>query len=142
MIVNHEPIQWSALLETGVDQIDEQHQILVNMLNDANTRLTSGSGRDILEEIVHDLMSYALYHFDTEEELMIDCGYDDAQKQQHFEEHRQFSAKVSQVQQAIKQGNLISREDLLCFLNNWLVNHILKTDKQLGSFLTPVNGSQ
>lgn len=139
MIVNHEPIQWSALLETGVDQIDEQHQILVNMLNDANTRLTSGSGRDILEEIVHDLMSYALYHFDTEEELMIDCGYDEAQKQQHFEEHRQFSAKVSQVQQAIKQGNLISREDLLCFLNNWLVNHILKTDKQLGSFLNTVN---
>ncbi len=130
-----EPIVWNESLVTGVAIIDEQHQILVNMFNEANHRLTESSGRSVLEEIVRDLMSYALYHFDTEEDLMVEKGYDQQGREAHFREHRSFSAKISGLQQDLGQGKLISREELLSFLNGWLLNHILNTDQRLGKFL-------
>jgi hemerythrin-like metal-binding protein len=135
MEVSHEPIVWSDALMTGVQEIDEQHQILVNMLNEANARLTEYSGHDVLQNIIRDLMSYALYHFDTEEELMVENQYNQVDRENHFREHRGFSDKVSKLQQDLRQGKLVSREELLSFLNGWLINHILKTDMQLGRFL-------
>jgi len=131
----YEPIIWNETLMTNVKVIDEQHRILVAMLNEANDKLSENSGREMLEEIVHDLMSYALYHFDTEEELMLSNQYTQAEQADHFNEHRLFSKTVSALQQDLRQGKLISREDLLSFLNDWLINHILKTDKKLGVFL-------
>jgi hemerythrin len=53
----------------------------------------------------------------------------------HIQQHRSFSAKVVAVRNDIKAGILISREDLLAFLNGWLINHILNTDKRLAAFL-------
>jgi hemerythrin-like metal-binding protein len=53
----------------------------------------------------------------------------------HIQQHRSFSAKVVAVRNDIKNGILISREDLLSFLNSWLINHILNTDKRLAAFL-------
>lgn len=140
MNVGYEPIVWNESLMTGIESIDEQHQILVNMLNESNHRLTTNSGRDVLEEIVRDLMSYALYHFDNEEEMMVENAYTEEEKQAHFREHRAFSKKVSDLQQDLRQGKLISREELLSFLNGWLINHILNTDQKLGKFLNQAAG--
>jgi len=40
----------------------------------------------------------------------------------------------------------VTREELLSFLNNWLINHILDTDQHLGAFLNshghPTSGSK
>ena len=135
------PITWNASLVTGVPVIDEQHQILVNMLNDAHGRLGEQAGRDAVEAIVRELISYALYHFDTEEELMVEEGYGEALREAHFAEHRGFSSKVAEVQQQLAQGKVISRDDLLGFLNGWLVNHIQKTDQTLGQFLGRPDGA-
>lgn len=140
MTADYQPIVWNSTFATGIDAIDQQHQILVNMLNEANTRLIECSGRDVLEEIIRDLLSYALYHFDTEEELMVNNHYDAAQQAAHFQEHRAFSKKVARLQNDLQQNKMISREELLSFLNGWLTNHILKTDKQLGMFLVRSQG--
>lgn len=134
-----EPIVWSAAFVTGVAAVDEQHQILVNMLNEANERLTDSTGRDVLLEIVRDLIAYALYHFDEEEELMIAKGYPADVSASHRDEHRQFSEKVSTIQQELMQGKLIGRDDLLGYLNHWVVNHIMGTDQQLGRYITALD---
>jgi hemerythrin len=129
------PIVWNDSLQTGVEVIDEQHRILVNMLNDAHERLTDTSSRDLLESIVRDLISYALYHFDTEEELMLETAYEAAARDAHFNEHRAFSEKVAGVQQSLSQGKGVSRDELLGFLNNWLINHIMQTDMRLAAHI-------
>jgi hemerythrin-like metal-binding protein len=137
-MISHEPIVWNESYLTGVQRIDEQHQVLVNTLNEANARLANGVSRELLERITHDLLSYALYHFETEESLMRDYAYGEqakADKDKHQREHRAFSQKVVAIREGLKDGQLVSREELLSFLNNWLVNHILNTDKKLGAFL-------
>ena len=137
-MIGHDLIVWNNDLVTGVAKMDEQHRILVNSINEANTRLASNFSADILNQITRDLLSYALYHFETEEELMREFSYAEGRSsdfETHQRQHRDFSNKVVEVREGIKAGNLISREDLLSFLNGWLVNHILKTDKQLAEFI-------
>lgn len=141
----HDPIIWNDSFLTGVPEIDEQHHILVNTLNEANARLAENYETKLLEQITHDLLSYALYHFETEEELMLEYGYQEEcsdDNAAHLRQHRAFSAQVVAVRDDLKAGNLISREALLGFLNNWLVDHILNTDKRLGAFLAEKRGAR
>ncbi|MDP1664020.1 MAG: bacteriohemerythrin [Methylobacter sp.] len=137
-MADYDLIVWNDKLVTGIGKIDEQHQILVNLFNEANIKLTTNNNAKFMEEITRNLLSYALYHFETEEGLMqkydyIEDNIEDADT--HIRQHRSFSAKVVAVHNDIKTGILISREDLLSFLNSWLINHILNTDKGLVTFL-------
>jgi len=131
-------ILWNASYATGIDEIDEQHQILVSTLNEANLRLREDESLEALEQITRDLLAYALYHFETEEGLMREFGYaetDPDNAEAHLAQHRAFSSKVVEVRDRIKSGNRIPREELISFLNQWLVNHILATDRKLGEFI-------
>jgi hemerythrin len=137
-MASHEQLVWSDSFSIGVVEIDEQHRILVNTLNEANSRLAKDSSAELLEQITRDLLSYALYHFETEEGLMQQYGYSaeaGTDAEIHLQQHRSFSSKVVSIRNELKAGILISREDLLSFLNGWLVNHILNTDKKLGAFI-------
>ena len=137
-------LAWNDSFATGVPEIDEQHMILVHTLNEASVRLANDASLESLERITQDLLSYALYHFETEEQLMQTYGYPEgsgADVAQHLEQHRAFSAKVVQVREGIKQGTPVAPEDLLGFLNGWLVNHILNTDKKLGAFIAARRGT-
>ncbi len=136
-------LEWGEALITGVPEIDEQHMILVHTLNEAAERLGRECSADILGQITQDLLGYALYHFDTEEELMQQSGYseqDAAMQALHLEQHRNFSSKVVAIRENLKAGILIAPDDLIGFLNQWLVDHIMNTDKKLAAFLLAGNG--
>lgn len=133
-MADYDIIIWNERLMTGIDKIDEQHRILVNLFNEANTQLTADNNAEFFEQITRDLLSYALYHFDTEEELMREYAYAE-EADAHIRKHRSFSAKVVAMRNDSKAGISISREDLLSFLNSWLIDHILNTDKRLAAFL-------
>jgi len=144
-MADYDLIVWNDKLVIGIDKIDEQHQILVNLFNEANIKLTTNNNAKFLEEITRNLLSYALYHFETEEVLMRQYDYIEESVEEadaHIREHRSFSAKVVAVRNEIKTGVLISREDLLSFLNSWLINHILNTDKVLAAFLLESENSR
>ncbi|MBF0218892.1 MAG: hemerythrin family protein [Gammaproteobacteria bacterium] len=131
-------IIWSGAYATGVSEIDEQHMILVHTLNEAAVTLADDCSHETLESITQDLLSYALYHFETEEELMQRYGYSEgveADAEQHLAQHRDFAAKVVKVRDDLKSGITITAGDILDFLNNWLANHILHTDKKLARFI-------
>ncbi len=138
-MISHDPIIWNDSYLTGIKRIDEQHKVLVNTLNEANARLSTSVTRDLLEQITRDLLSYAIYHFETEESLMQEYDYvglSPTEAEQHRLEHRNFSQQVVALREGLRDGRLVTREELLSFLNNWLINHILHTDLRLGAFLT------
>ena len=139
----YDPIEWNEKLLTGVTEIDTQHKILVDAINDANSRLMQDHDIKLVEQITKDLLSYAIFHFETEEDLMQQYGYDgesaeDAQL--HQKQHREFSSQVLSVRDGLRDGKEISREDLLAFLNGWLISHIMNTDQRLGAFIKKKRG--
>lgn len=131
------PMVWRDDFATGVDEIDEQHKILIHTLQEANQLLINDHSVAVLENITRDLLSYALYHFDTEEELMQQYNYQlqEEDNAAHLAQHRGFSEKIVSIRNDLKSGTLISREDLINFLSNWLTHHILNTDKRLGAHI-------
>ena len=129
---------WNDSFTTGVREIDEQHMILVNILNEASVKLARDSSRELLQTITQDLLAYALYHFEEEEGLMQKYGYEHAHPEElkaHLAQHRDFSKEVLVIREQLKLGKAIPYKELLEFLNQWLVNHIMNTDKHLGAFI-------
>jgi hemerythrin-like metal-binding protein len=123
---------------TGVAEIDRQHHILVDTLNDAQTKLSDETDDPLFEQITRDLLAYAIYHFNTEEQFMQQYDYisisPEAAKA-HLAAHRSFSEQVVELRDEARTGKPGSRDELLAFLKNWLTNHIMTTDKSLGQFI-------
>ncbi|MBF0627117.1 MAG: hemerythrin family protein [Magnetococcales bacterium] len=131
-------IAWRRDFATGVGIIDDQHRVLINMLNDAAAKLTDQSTAEEIGRIVRGLLNYADYHFKIEERLIEDHGYArerSADAGSHLREHREFVAQVMEVGQRLEQGKRVTRDELVTFLIGWLTNHILHSDKILGAFL-------
>jgi len=131
-------INWQDDFNTGVQEIDEQHRILVKTLNEAATKLASDNSQAQALGITKELLAYALYHFETEEALMQQYHYqqqDELMMQQHLKQHRSFSRQVLAVREQLFAGKEVDTAELLDFLYQWLVNHILKTDQALAKVI-------
>lgn len=131
------PIQWNDAMLTGVAAIDRQHRILVDSLTEARVKLTDDASDPLFEQITRDLLGYAIYHFDTEEQLMKRHGYIDTSTKSalHLTQHRHFSEQVVALRANARMGEPGSKAALLTFLEDWLVNHIMTIDKRLGQFI-------
>lgn len=131
-------IAWGPQLVTGVASMDEQHKVLVDMCNEAYLLLQTNATAETSKKLLRDLMSYALYHFEAEEELALQSGYaaDQAQQQaEHCAQHRAFAKTVADLQTEVLRGNGISIANLFEFLRSWLTDHILGTDMQLAAYM-------
>ncbi|MCX7143536.1 MAG: bacteriohemerythrin [Proteobacteria bacterium] len=131
-------ITWRADFATGVGIMDDQHRVLVKMLNEASTQLSDTSPLTEYESVVKGLLGYAGYHFQTEEKLMAEYGYEKNKAvpaAEHIKAHRGFAEKVVMTQDQLKAGKRIPKDDLVSFLTDWLTDHILHTDKELGAYL-------
>ena len=120
-------------LETGIQEIDQQHRKLVAMVNRLHRAIKSGEGQAALGEILNELVAYTDYHFKTEEYYFDKFGYPEGEL--HKEIHRKLTAKVLEFKEKFEKGEATLSYDLLNFLKDWLVNHIGKTDKKYAPFL-------
>lgn len=130
-------IEWSEAMLTGVAEIDRQHRVVVDTLIEARTKLTGDAAQPLFEQITRDLLA-AIYHFAAEERLMQQHGYASAAPEEagkHLAAHRRFSEQVISLRAAARGGEKGSKDNLLAFLQCWLLDHIMTTDKRLGRFI-------
>ncbi len=127
-----EVFPWSANFETGLPQIDAQHQRLVELLNVLAGHLVYQSDIPTLNRVFNDLAEYAVYHFQTEENLWHAYFPEDAWETRHKEDHSQFMTKVNRL---MGEENICPLDQvikkILAFLIQWLAFHILDADMRL-----------
>ncbi|MBI2276959.1 MAG: bacteriohemerythrin [Dechloromonas sp.] len=137
--MNHsEKIIWRREFDTGVAEIDEQHRTLVKMFNKARSELRDDSSRSVWENVTHEFLGYALFHFWTEEDLAAQYGYEqerDAEAAAHFAEHRAFAAEIIDLRARFRAGGCPRKADFIDFLRNWLTTHIIESDQWLVAFI-------
>jgi hemerythrin-like metal-binding protein len=119
---------WNSELATGVKVIDEQHRKLVDIINNLYGAMKSGQSRSVMEKILDGLAEYTVYHFGTEEKYFDQFKYSDTV--QHKRLHEDLKSQVVAVIGKFKSGQADVSMDLMQFLKDWLVNHIVKTDKR------------
>ena len=136
-----ETFQWSSVFETGIAEIDQQHQRLVAILNELGHDVHS-TQPDRIEQTLNELASYTVYHFRTEESIMDSHQLAPAYRDQHRDAHRRFVAQVQDwMANRHEQGQLTPRQ-LLDYLANWLVFHILGDDQSIGRQVAAIRRGQ
>lgn len=119
-------ITWSDKYSTGVNEVDEQHKKLILFINQLHDAMLVGKGFNILEEILDGLINYTVEHFAYEESVMATKNY------AHIEEHKKLHASLIEQIQSL-QGDFKNKTrtitvDIMAFLKNWLINHIMHED--------------
>ncbi|MFN3406289.1 MAG: bacteriohemerythrin [Caldimicrobium sp.] len=131
-------IEWSDRLSTGVKEADEQHKKLVSLVNELYDAMKAGKGKEVIDKCLDELVKYAGYHFNTEETLMSKYGFPELA--QHKKEHEAFKGKIKEFLDKKAKGEATLSIEIMTFLKDWLVKHIMGTDKKYGPFLVQKMG--
>jgi hemerythrin-like metal-binding protein len=126
-------LPWSKLYSVGVEQIDQQHRVLVGLLNRLGASAGEGANRETVAETLAGLVAYVREHFAAEERLMREHGYPDADA--HIAAHARLAERVEAMVARHHQGATPALNELTIFLRQWLISHILQTDKALAMAL-------
>ncbi len=120
-------------MRVNVGFMDVDHQHLCEVLDALLAGILSGRETEQMRKTIDDLVAYALQHFAREENRMRETGYPDMVA--HVRQHRAFSEKVSEfgARSLVDDGKIVP--DLVAFMAEWLVSHILRTDQALAAWL-------
>lgn len=126
-------VEWKPEYSVAVESIDKDHQKLFEIVNRLFRSMSKGEGSKIISSLVDELQSYTIYHFNREETFFRLTNYPNAYI--HQQEHASFIVKVKDFKQKINSGNVSFSPDLLEFLRDWLMNHIMNSDKMYSEHL-------
>lgn len=117
--------------KTGVEIIDEEHQMLFNIVGKIHKAIDVELVHDkfdLILDILDELKEYTSVHFADEENYMKEIGYEGLAQQQLL--HEKFIQTLNEVNlDHVDENQEEYLYEVLNFLQNWLINHILKVDK-------------
>ncbi|OXS30219.1 MAG: chemotaxis protein [Desulfovibrio sp. MES5] len=119
-------VQWTPKLDLHVPMVDKQHRLLVDYINELYTAMANNRTAGEVQKILRKLRDYTATHFADEEKMFTATAYLGAAE--HMKIHRKFVAKLDEVEEQLKSGTATVSMDLLTFLKDWLVQHIMGTD--------------
>jgi hemerythrin-like metal-binding protein len=126
-------IKWRDTYNTGVAQFDMEHHKIVELINTMYGVIRDKSGKEITEKACSEVLSYAGYHFDNEEQAMQAVDYPGFQE--HIAEHSRLKAEAVKLQGIISANFPEGTAEFYRFLRDWLVEHIQECDKKYGAYL-------
>jgi hemerythrin len=112
---------WSEGFSVGVQEMDDQHKVLIDMIN----TIHGNRNESVAIDTVHRMFDYASGHFHREEEILRGFHYRDLGEQ--VREHLAFKVKAREFSGQNLTDPLV-RDQLASFLRNWLSHHILEID--------------
>lgn len=121
---------WVSSLNTGIKEIDEQHQTIYRLVEDIDAAIKREKDTDILDDLLGQLANYTRIHFSIEESLMRSLNYPDYE--QHKGEHEMLLDQCMNIRGQIQAGDM-TRMQLLELLNSWFSRHIMETDMGFSS---------
>ncbi len=128
-------ITWSDEYSVNIKEIDQQHQQLVELINRMYDIVIIGGEIDKkrIRRVLLELANYTDYHFRSEEKLFQIHHYPETSV--HKRQHSQLTIRLLTLQRHFSAGEATISQEIFDFLKDWLVNHILGSDKEYTVFL-------
>ncbi|MBF0562199.1 MAG: hemerythrin family protein [Alphaproteobacteria bacterium] len=118
--------EWSAAIATGRDDVDQDHQKIIDCLENLRNADAGADGHAVATLCLTQLSEHIVEHFALEEKIMDSFDYQD--KDEHKHAHTQIAHEFRKFRvQAAEDPDI--RQELLTFLYEWLVVHICDIDK-------------
>lgn len=125
-------INWTDELSVGVELFNNDHKELIALANRLHDNISIGSQQNVLLPILNELLKYTIFHFGREEGMMLQYAY--PYYDRHKAEHDALIQQVEDYHDQVTGGKTSISLSLIGFLKEWLVNHIMKTDKDYREF--------
>ncbi len=131
-------IVWKEIYATGIVVLDNEHRGLIEQINLLYDAIRGKRGDAVIVEILTNLEKYTVDHFVHEEALMAEYHFPELEQHQLI--HKDLIAEIQKFKQKNSDGAEDLAKELLTFLRGWLMEHIMKIDKEYGAFLESRGG--
>ena len=119
---------WDSSYSVKVTEIDDQHKIIIEFINDLERAISEKDTSQTITGILKGLFKYTVDHFAIEEQYFRRFNY--AKTELHIHEHQQLVKRVNQYVADFEMSLEFDAEDFLNFLRDWLIDHIMSSDKE------------
>lgn len=128
-------IAWKDEYSVGIIEFDADHKRLIALINALDEARGLKRDKTVILGAIQELMAYTEGHFRREEILMRRAHYPGYES--HLEKHNHLRKKIVELHDAVEVGDIKEIEDdIMKFLYNWLIYHILNDDKMYCSFFS------
>ena len=125
-------IQWNPSFEIEHDRIDEQHRVFVELICDLSQAAGRNASRDRLQRILRQIHAYAMFHFITEENIMLDVDY--PQYESHRGDHQRLLGELVSIMGKHRNGQ-VPVQDIAEYAFRWFEEHAKTCDQRLANHL-------
>lgn len=121
---------WNEDYSIGIPSLDYEHRNLFSTISRLHQTLEEHKGQSVIEECLGEIHARMSAHFALEEKIMQERKYP------HYAEHkREHDALLDVITDAMLryENDPLSEHarSLMEELTNWIVNHVLTTDKKM-----------
>jgi len=118
----------------GFDDIDKQHLIYFKIIKTLRDAIASRDSEADINDFIQKIIVYIKDHFTFEEKLMLDSKFTEFTL--HQREHRQFIMQIAAYNVRNSNGNPPGGYEILSTLQQFLVEHMNKTDREFVEYYT------
>lgn len=131
---------WNDTFLTRIPSIDEQHQRLVELINDLAELVISSDVLDpeAFSTVRNGLLGYVGVHFNDEETLMREVGLDPRHIDSHRSNHKAFISEALAFGEIDNVMQITQARNLANYLVHWLAYHILDVDQSMARQISAV----
>lgn len=131
-------IIWRKGMSVGNNLIDHDHHFMINFINTVELVLQEPVDKEMLMEVLEQLHEYSIGHFRREESIQRKIEY--PQSLHHKNSHTTLLTDLEKLRKEIEETKSTEEiagrsEEIIFFLRNWLINHVLNEDMKLKSYL-------
>lgn len=125
-------LEWKEKYSTGIEEIDFQHQYFLKLIKRFSQLTEEKLDDEYLKKLLQEISYYGVFHFCSEENLMIRSNYDLLRNHQqlHQELIEQLDNEISSI-----ENNRESIIHLIAFLANWFMHHTVEEDIKFAQHL-------
>ncbi|MCX6795329.1 MAG: bacteriohemerythrin [Candidatus Falkowbacteria bacterium] len=121
-------LEWEEKYSVGVKELDDQHKFMFATINELLELVNNNTAKEYLGGVIDALIKYKIFHFQTEEKYFQEFNYSGAQD--HIARHQEFNNKLALISARYPEHTVEFAFELLDFLEDWLVNHLLVVDQE------------
>ncbi|MEJ2620408.1 MAG: hemerythrin domain-containing protein [Candidatus Thiodiazotropha sp.] len=125
-------VAWREEFEVGYERIDFEHKIFLGLIRDASVALELGLDHQRILRHLIEIKHYALFHFLSEENIMLDIDYPQLEMQKR--EHQRLLAQLSDQTHQYR-NRAIDLDSVVEFLFEWFALHTTQMDARLGQYI-------
>ncbi len=127
-------IEWRQEYETGVSEVDHEHQELVELINALHEQLGGDAARETVSAFLGEIFAKISAHFALEETVMRKHAYD--QYAEHKADHEKLLDDMRDIMDDFDNDTCLDYESALATsVRDWFINHFKTKDARLHKML-------